>query len=185
MPIDIQAVEPANTYEAVRFVDSIVSNYDQIRHSGSLPKAVVIRRIDRHNTISVSFYRENPSEEATSKQGVWTARMETRSGAETSVLWTSTKTCPQLYGNLVELERIALPRIEIRDHSDAPTQYEAPPPNMGQLHTSHSLWVRAWDADNVPSEIALHSLGAGSVAVWFSKAQTDLDGCWTNLEPGT
>lgn len=185
MPLDIQTVEPANTYEAMRLVDSTVSNYDQIRHSGSLPKAVVIHRADRRATISVSFYQARSSEGAANTQGTWTARMETRLGAETSVLWTSTKICPQLYGNLVELERIALPRIEIRDRSDAPAQYEAPPPNMGQLHTSHTLWVRAWDADNIPSEITLHSLGAGSVAMWFSKVQVDLDGCWTSLEPGT
>lgn len=144
-----------------------------LRAGEALPSAVVLKDNEQHGSIAFSFYAPRRDRDGASMG--WRARREVReAGASPEIAWASQDSCPGMADALAALERTPAPRVELRSAAPLSSQ----PPSMGPLHTSHLIWMRAWDDGNSPVEMTLTSLGAGSPERVFTRVEAFLEGCW-------
>lgn len=80
--------------------------------------------------------------------------------------------CPAVFRAISKLERMAIPRVEIRPGELVDGQFPDPP-NLGTMHQSYRATLSAFSADNAPVEITLSHLGAGPIRDWWDAARVE------------
>lgn len=161
--------------------DEWLASLKQTRVNSQRPNAIVIAERDFGTSVAISLYQEIVSDGARGRRPVWVARREMRGSDARPVRWASTEGCPQLYGLVIELERLSMPRIELRSPAiGAPVGYVPAPPQTGSLHSAHLLWAQGWTSDDQPVETTLSGLGSGPAVDWFGRAETGLANCWSD-----
>jgi len=151
----------------------VFAEFRQIRIDGLQPSAVVmVSRGTSTSTISFHERRERG-------RVVWLARRIDSPDAGRAQI-ASSDTCPQLYSQVLALERLPISQREIRGaRSSSPEGFVPEPPKLGPLHTSYLLWSGGWTNGQEPVEMTLFHLGSGPIASWFSVAEAELDHCWS------
>lgn len=143
-----------------------------IRHQGLGPAAIVVAH--RGATAeALAIYETGRRGEASS----WIVR-RTSAGNEPEIA--SSLSCPQIYHLVLALERLPIPRPEIRGPAaDAPAGFSPPPPSLGPLHTRYGFWSGGWTSTHEPVELSLVHLGSGPLSTWMMEAEASLRDCWT------
>ncbi|WP_439472480.1 hypothetical protein [Brevundimonas sp.] len=138
---------------------------------GGPPAAAVVEILrGEHDARTVlTIYAERASD-----QTRWRAVLTESNGA---VREANGPTCPALADAVDRLERVSLPPVEIRPVQPAEGQRPSPP-NLGYLHQSYRLTLRAVSTDGAPVELSLAHGGAGPVRDWFEHVEPTLDPCW-------
>lgn len=150
----------------------LFAEFRQIKVDGVPPSAVVMVSSGASiSTLSFHEKRENG-------RVVWLVRrMGYPESGQAQIA--SSDICPQLYGQLLSLERLPVSQMQIRGaQSSAPDGFVPEPPNLGPLHTSYLLWSRGWTSGQEPVEMTFSHLGSGPLAGWFSDAEAELQPCW-------
>lgn len=145
-----------------------------LRIENTSPEAVVLKDMEYRGSVAFSFYK-------TQSGGSWSwrVRREDRSSdPDPGISWASQQSCAGISDALVAIERVTMPRVEMRSAEPAGSQ----PPAMGPLHLTHHLWARAWDAGNSPVEVTLTSLGSGIPQRLFDHLEQALRTCWDEPE---
>jgi hypothetical protein len=142
----------------------------------SRPKAVIIQTREFAASTAISLYETRSTNETGTRQSVWHARREVRTGDERTIAWTSTASCAPLFSVVVALERLALPHVELRQ--PPVDQFPTPAPVMGALHQTHLVWVTAWDSGNAPVQLTLESPGSGPPKQIYDLIDAQLSDCW-------
>lgn len=139
-------------------------------HGGPPAAAVVeILRGERDDRTVLTFYAGREGERTR-----WRAVLTEPNGVAREA---DGATCPALADAVDRLERISLPRVEIRQLVPAAGQQPSPP-NLGYLHQGYRLTIRAVSADGAPVNLSLAHGGAGPVRDWFEHVGPSLDPCW-------
>lgn len=146
------------------------------RDAGRTPEVVVQKitgeRSDEVRTLAIFRHREDDRSVPVS----WRIR---DSGAEGQVKYARSEDCPAVYGLIVELERIAMPQMEIRSEADgAPAAYFGRAPNIGPTHISYALAGTGFTRENEPVFFRIAHLGSGPIHAWWSSADNQLASCW-------
>lgn len=136
------------------------------------PSTIVLIDRERSGLTSFSAYEIRNGDD---RQGYWLVRKVETIEGRSVVHLADSRSCPRLMDNLVELERLSLPRLEI--FSRPPSQLTSPP-SLGALHVRGFAWIRGWTPHNEPLEVTLTSLGSGPVIEWAQQAADDLSDCW-------
>jgi hypothetical protein len=148
------------------------------QHAGRTPEAALQERTgergDQVRTLAIFRHRD----EGRSGPLSWRVR---DTDAEGRVRTAHSEDCPAVYGLVVQLERIPLPRLEIRPAADAaPVTYHGRPPNLGPTHTSYALAASGVTAGNEPVFFRVSHLGSGPIREWLLDADRQMEGCWRN-----
>ena len=145
-----------------------------LRIENTSPEAVVLKDMEHRGSVAFSFYKT-----LSGGSWYWRVRREVRApDHDPRISWASQQSCAGIADSLVVIERVAMPRVELRSAEPAGPQ----PPAMGPLHLTHHMWARAWDAGNSPVEITLTSLGSGSPQRLFDHLEQALRTCWDGPE---
>jgi len=150
----------------------LFAEFRQIRIDGVPPSAVVM--VSSGTSVSTLSFHEKRE----SGRVVWLVRrVDSPQSGRAQIA--SSDTCPQLYSQVLSLERLPVSQKEIRGaQSSAPDGFVPEPPSLGPLHTSYLLWSRGWTSGQEPVEMSLSHLGSGPLAGWFSDAEVELQRCW-------
>lgn len=145
------------------------------RHNGLQPSAIVLaRRGAAMNSLAIY---EMPLQRDDAP--VWVIRRADTTGEAVSAEIASSRSCPQIYQLVLALERLPVPRPEIRGaRAAAPAGFSPAPPDIGPLHTHYGFWSRGWTSSSEPVELSLVHLGSGPLMHWMTEAEALLQNCW-------
>lgn len=170
----------ANSQEVRPVVAEPASPLQLFRYAGRTPEAVIQEttgeRSDQVRTLAIFRHRDGGPRGPLA----WRIRDTAATGQVRSA---HSEDCAAVYGLIVQLERMSLPRLEIRPQVDAaPANYQGRPPNLGRTHTSYALAASGFTAGNEPVFFRVSHLGSGPIREWWLEADRQLAGCWRNGE---
>lgn len=172
----------ANGQDASPTIAAIANPMRPFQLAGRAPEAVIQEtmgeRSDQVRTLAIFRHRE----EGRSGPLSWRIR---DTGTEGHARSAHSEDCPAVYGLILQLERIPLPRLEIRPEVDAaPANYQGRLPDIGQTHTSYALAASGFTSRNEPVFFRVSHLGSGPIRDWWMEADRQLEGCWRSEGTG-
>lgn len=125
---------------------------------------------ERDERSSIAFYqrRNLPGDGAIS----WHAETSFANGSASL----DSASCPAVFEAVTSLERLPLPRVELRI-VELPRGSTPEPPNLGRLHASYRAELDATSAEGGPIRLTLEEVGTGPIQRWFDQAEPRLGAC--------
>lgn len=160
-----------------------IEELKQRRINDQQPRAIVVTSRNESLTY-MSVYANEDSQSTENSRVEWKIVRERHGYATIQTEMATSNSCPSIYGLALSLERLAIPRPEIRtERPSSPVGFTPLPPNLGPVHQHYTFWSRGWTQTEAPVELLVSHLGAGPVADWVDAAETALAPCWTEAPP--
>ena len=154
----------------------------EVRYRGLQPKFSVLESRGEGSTASRTLWAGYEVRDSSGGSS-WVVTRQIHNGSTAADDVVRSGTCPQVYGLILEMERLPIPRPEVRGtRSASPRGYVQPPPNLGPTHSSYAMWSQGWTSDGAPIELTASHLGAGPLEGWVASAEHHLKDCWTPVE---